>query len=73
MTVRWTVRAATGFAAANRWHGEAVTDVVENACFARDFDLHHNSNLTVPMYAYRFELFVLAAPLTSVSVSKRLF
>jgi len=32
---------------------------------ARCFDLLHNSNLTVPMYADRFKLFVFGAPLPS--------
>ena len=42
-------------------------------CCARHFDLLHNSDLTVPLYAYRSELFVLVAPLTSVSLSKNKF
>ena len=37
---------------------------------ARCFDLLHNSNLTVPMYAYRFELFVFGASMTSVKLIK---
>ena len=40
------------------------------ACYARRFDLLHNSNPTVPMYADGFELLAFGAPLTSVRVSK---
>ena len=38
----------------------------EKLADARCFDLLHNSNLTVPMYADRFELFVFEASLSSV-------
>jgi len=44
----------------------------KKACYARCFDLPRNSNLTVPMYADRFELFVFSAPLTSVRKVKKL-
>ena len=37
------------------------------------FDLLRNSNLNVPMYAYRFELLVFGASLTSASLSKKSF
>ena len=42
-------------------------------CCARHFGLLRNSNLTVSTYAYRFELLVLAASLTSASLSKTSF
>ena len=45
----------------------------KNACFARHFDLLHNSSLTVPMYADRLELLVFGASLTSDSLSKKSF
>jgi len=45
----------------------------KKACYARYFDLLRNSNLTVPMYADRFELLVLTASLASVSLSKNKF
>ena len=32
------------------------------------FDLLHNSNLNVPTYAYRFELFAFGASLPSVGL-----
>ena len=42
----------------------------KNPCYARYFDLLHNSNPNVPLYADGFELLVFGAPLTSVSLSK---
>ena len=42
-------------------------------CCARHFGLQRNSNLTVSTYAYRFELLVLAASLTSAILSKTSF
>ena len=43
---------------------------MKNPCYARHFDLLHNSNPNVPSYADGFELLVFGAPLTSVSLSK---
>ena len=37
------------------------------------FDLLRNSNLNVPMYAYRFELLVFGASLPSVVCQKTCF
>ena len=45
----------------------------ENPCCARHFDLLRKPLSTVPMYADEIALLVLAAPLTSASLSKNLF
>ena len=45
----------------------------ESACCARHFDFLHKPNPNVPLYADGFGLFVLSAPLTSVSLSKNKF
>ena len=36
----------------------AISGKQKRLAYARHFDLLHNSHLTVPMYAYRCELFV---------------
>ena len=53
--------------------GEAVVEGsthprrYKSPCCARHFDLQHNSDLTVPLYADRSELFVLPALSTSAN------
>ena len=51
----------------------AIRSPIKSDCCAMHFDLLHNSNLTVPMYADRFELFVLMGSLTSASLSNNLY
>jgi len=46
----------------------AISSFLKRLATARRFGLLRNSNLTVPMYAYRFELLVFGASLTSVFV-----
>jgi len=51
----------------------AISSFLKSLAIARCFDLLHNSNLTVPMYAYRFELLAFSTSLPSVSLSKNAF
>ena len=66
-------RRTKAFSSRRRWQKSLIFDGcgVKKACYARHFDLQHNSNPTVPMYADGFELFVFGASLTSASLSKK--
>ena len=49
------------------------SELVKSPCCASHFDLLRKPPSTVPMYADEFGLLVLAAPLTSASLSKNKF